>query len=197
MLVGEENETPFIRVCENISLADRFKALRGSPKRTISASNGLRSLHTVYYIRSYLKSYLIIFYFQIFSQPVFPMVEKWATRKYPNNMFVTKQLSMKLPMLPRFQVHVFRVCFRTAYVLSTTCCAVLFPYFNQVLGLIGAFNFWPIAIYFPVEMFLKQRKIRAWTPTWIVFRVLSFLCLLVSVFGFLGSLERICNAKFS
>lgn len=137
---------------------------------------------------------------QIFSQPVFSMVERWTRRKYPNNNnngFVNKKFSIKIPILPAFQLNPFRLCFRTTYVLSTTYCAVLFPYFNQVLGLIGALNFWPFVIYFPLEMFFKQRKIRAWTRTWIAFRVLSFVCFVVTLMGCVGSLERIISAKFS
>ncbi|XP_038896753.1 probable amino acid permease 7 [Benincasa hispida] len=136
--------------------------------------------------------------YQIYSQPVFSIVERWTRRNYPNNnVFMNRQSSIKLPMLPAFKLHPFRLCFRTAFVLSTTYCAVLFPYFNQVLGLIGALNFWPFAIYFPLEMFFKQRKIRAWTRTWIAFRVLSFVCFLVTVMGCIGSLERIISTKFS
>lgn len=136
--------------------------------------------------------------YQIFSQPVFSMVERWTRRKYPNNNnngFVNKKFSIKIPILPAFQLNPFRLCFRTTYVLSTTYCAVLFPYFNQVLGLIGALNFWPFVIYFPLEMFFKQRKIRAWTRTWIAFRVLSFVCFVVTLMGCVGSLERIISAK--
>lgn len=124
------------------------------------------------------------------------MAERWTSRNYPNNDFMNKQFSIKLPILPALNLHPFRLCYRTVYVLSTTSCAVLFPYFNQVLGLVGALNFWPLAIYFPVEMFFKQRKVRAWSRTWMAFRALSFFCFLVTCMGFVGSLERIFSAKF-
>lgn len=79
--------------------------------------------------------------------------------------------------------------------ISTTGVAILFPYFNQVLGVLGAVNFWPLAIYFPVEMYFVQKKIGAWTRQWIVLRIFSFACFLVTLVGFVGSLEGIIREK--
>jgi len=79
--------------------------------------------------------------------------------------------------------------------VSTTVIATVFPYFNQVLGLLGALNFWPLAIYFPVEMYFVQNKIEAWTRKWVVLRTFSFVCFLVSIVGLIGSIEGIVSAK--
>ena len=73
----------------------------------------------------------------------------------------------------------------------------MFPYFNQVLGVLGAVNFWPLAIYFPVEMYLVQKKIGAWTRKWIVLRTFSFVCFIVTVVALIGSLEGLISAKLS
>ncbi|XP_040988313.1 probable amino acid permease 7 isoform X1 [Juglans microcarpa x Juglans regia] len=135
--------------------------------------------------------------YQIYCQPVFAFVERWLTKKYPNSSFVNNFYTFKLPLLPGFQWNLLRLCFRTAYVISTTALAMLFPYFNQVLGLLGALNFWPLAIYFPVEMYFVQKKIGAWTRKWIVLRIFSFVCFLVTVMGFIGSLEGLISAKLS
>ncbi|KAL6179199.1 hypothetical protein ACLB2K_050715 [Fragaria x ananassa] len=105
--------------------------------------------------------------YQVYSQPVFAVAERWFSKKYPNSAFVNNFYSFKIPMFPRFQVNPFRLCFRTVYVISTTRIAMLFPYFNQVLGVLGALNFWPLAIYFPVEMYFVQKKIGTWTKKWI------------------------------
>ena len=104
---------------------------------------------------------------------------------------------MKLPLLPGFQWNLLRLCFRTAYVVSTTGIAILFPYFNSALGLLGALNFWPLTIYFPVEMYFVQKKVGAWTKKWIVLRTFSFVCFLVTVVGFIGSLESIISAELN
>lgn len=137
----------------------------------------------------------LIYLLQIFSQPVFAFVERWFTRKYPSSGFVNNFYTFKLPLLPPLRVNILRLCFRTAYVVSTTAIAIIFPYFNQVLGVLGALNFWPLAIYFPVEMYFVQKKIGAWTRKWIVLRTFSFICLLVTIVGLIGSIEGLISAK--
>ncbi|KAM4092016.1 hypothetical protein ACB094_06G004500 [Castanea mollissima] len=135
--------------------------------------------------------------YQIFSQPIFAFAEGWFAKNFPNSGFVNNFYTFKLPLLPGFQLNLLRLCFRTAYVISTTGIAMLFPYFNSVLGLLGALNFWPLTIYFPVEMYFVQKKIGAWTRKWIVLRTFSFVCFLVTVVGFIGSVEGLISAKLS
>lgn len=133
---------------------------------------------------------------QIFSQPVFAFVEKWFKRKFPNSGFVNEVYTLKLPLLTvGFQMNPLKLCFRTAYVVSTTAIAMIFPYFNQVLGVLGALNFWPLAIYFPVEMYFVQKKVGAWTRKWIVLRLFSLLCLIVSILALIGSVQGLITAK--
>lgn len=140
-------------------------------------------------------SFHVSYLLQIYSQPVFAFVERWLTRKYPSSGFVNNFYNLKLPSLPPLRVNMLRLCFRTAYVMSTTAIAIVFPYFNQVLGVLGALNFWPLAIYFPVEMYFVQKKIGAWTRAWIALRTFSFICLLVTIIGLMGSIEGLISAK--
>ncbi|CAL2263082.1 unnamed protein product [Prunus armeniaca] len=135
--------------------------------------------------------------YQVFSQPVFAVAERWFSKKYPDSGFVNNFYSIKVPLLPRFQANPFRLCFRTVYVVSTTGIAMLFPYFNQVLGVLGALNFWPLAIYFPVEMYFVQKKIVSWTRKWIVLKAFSLVCFLVTVVGVIGSVQGLISAKLS
>lgn len=132
---------------------------------------------------------------QIYSQPIFSAVEKWSFNKFPNSGIVNNNYKLKLPLLPNLQLNLFKFLFRTVYVITTTGLAILFPYFNQVLGVLGALNFWPLAIYFPVEMYFVQNKVQAWSKKWIVLRSFSFLCFLVTVVGLIGSLEGIISQK--
>ncbi|KAL4395838.1 hypothetical protein AHAS_Ahas01G0031900 [Arachis hypogaea] len=134
--------------------------------------------------------------YQIYCQPIYNVADRWRSRKFPNNGFVNNFYKVKLPLLPTFNFNLFRFCFRTIFVISTTGVAILFPYFNQVLGVLGAINFWPLAILFPVEMYLVQKKIEAWSSKWIVLRIFSFGCFLVTLMGFVGSLEGIIRQKF-
>ncbi|KAL2476572.1 Amino acid permease 2 [Abeliophyllum distichum] len=135
--------------------------------------------------------------YQIYSQPLFAVAERWISNKHPNSEFVNKEHRIKLPLLPNFKLNLLRLCFRTAYVASTTVLAILFPYFNQVLGVLGALNFWPLAIYFPVEMYLAQNKIRAWTGTWTVLQSFKIFCLLCTMLALAGSLEGLISNKLS
>ena len=122
-------------------------------------------------------------------------MDRWCSRKFPNSDFANKIYTIRLPLLPRLELNLFRLCFRTSYVITTTGIAITFPYFNQVLGVLGALNFWPLAVYFPVEMYFVQKKIGAWTTKWIVLRTFSLACFFVTVVGLIGSLQGIISAK--
>ncbi|XP_051133707.1 probable amino acid permease 7 [Andrographis paniculata] len=127
--------------------------------------------------------------YQVYSQPVFAFAERWISRKFPE--------SRKSYKWGGIGVNPLRVCFRTAYVVSTTGIAMLFPYFNQVLGVLGALNFWPLAVYFPVEMYLVQSKTRAWSRKWVFLQGVSALCFVLSLVGLIGSVVGLMRAKFT
>ncbi|CAA0808746.1 Probable amino acid permease 7 [Striga hermonthica] len=135
--------------------------------------------------------------YQIYSQPLFAVAERRIKEKHPNSGFLNNEYVVKLPVLPRFKLSIFRLCFRTAYVASTTGLAILFPYFNEVLGVFGALNFWPLAIYFPVQMYFVQNKVRAWTGIWIVLQALRIFSLVCTVLAFIGSIEGLISNKMS
>ncbi|KAM3225420.1 hypothetical protein ACQJBY_058275 [Aegilops geniculata] len=119
--------------------------------------------------------------YQLYSQPAFALVE----RRFGAEAWAVE---VELPLLRwRRSVNVFRLCFRTAYVVAVTAMAVWYPYFNQVVGLIGAFTFWPLDIHFPVQMYLAQNKVAPWTTRWLAIQAFSATCLLVAVFASVGS----------
>ncbi|KAI3427775.1 Aa_trans domain-containing protein [Psidium guajava] len=115
--------------------------------------------------------------YQVFSQPVFGTAERWFAHRFPHSGFLKNCISFRIPLFGTFKLNPFRAVFRTAYVVSTTVIAMAFPYFNSVLGVLGALNFWPLAVYFPVEM------------------TFSCLCFLVTVVGFVGSLAELIGAS--
>ncbi|EPS72414.1 amino acid permease [Genlisea aurea] len=134
--------------------------------------------------------------YQVYSQPVFAFAENWAAEKYPESKLVNKFHTYDLPLLPRFHVNAFRLCFRTLYVASTTGVAMIFPYFNQVLGFLGALTFWPIAVYYPMEMYFVQKKIEPWTRKWYAFSAFSLFGLVITIVGLIGSVEGLVTARF-
>lgn len=133
--------------------------------------------------------------YQLYSQPVFATLEKWFRNKFLNSDFVNRFYRVRIPLLPALQLNLFRLCFRTVYVVSTVGIALVFPYFNSVLGVLGALNFWPLAIYFPVEMYFQQKNIEPWTRKWIVLGIFSSICFLVTVVGLIGSVQNLVSAK--
>lgn len=135
--------------------------------------------------------------YQVFSQPVFAFAERWFNRKFPNNDFMNKFYDFKIPFLPGFQLSLFRVLFRSAYVATTTGIGMVFPYFNEILGVLGALNLWPLAVYFPVEMYFVQKKIGAWTKKWVALQCFSIVCLLVTIVALIGSIQGLIRARTS
>lgn len=75
--------------------------------------------------------------------------------------------------------------------LLTTVVAMLMPFFNDVVGMLGAFGFWPLTVYFPIDMYISQRKIERWTCRWIGLQLLSVSCLMISLVSAIGSMAGV------
>uniref|UniRef100_A0A0E0GCF7 Amino acid transporter transmembrane domain-containing protein n=1 Tax=Oryza nivara TaxID=4536 RepID=A0A0E0GCF7_ORYNI len=136
---------------------------------------------------------------QVYSQPVFAAVERRMGGAGAGVVEVAVPAAVAWPSRWRrgCRVNVYRLCFRTAYVAATTALAVWFPYFNQVVGLLGAFTFWPLSIHFPVEMYLVQKKVAPWTPRWLAVRAFSAACLATGAFASVGSAVGVFSSKTS
>lgn len=138
---------------------------------------------------------LMCYHMQVYSQPLYANVENWLRFKFPDSGFVNYSYNLKLPLLPDFQLNPLRLCFRTLYVGSTIVIAMLFPYFNQILGVLAGIIFYPLTIYFPVEMYLSQGNIEAWTTKWILLRTFSIVGFVVGLFTLIGSIQGIVSAE--
>ncbi|KDP36334.1 hypothetical protein JCGZ_09549 [Jatropha curcas] len=110
--------------------------------------------------------------YQVYTQPVFATIEKWFAERYPDNIFINRNFSLKLPLLPAFKLNLFRMCFRTIYAMSTTAISMIFPYFNQ-------------------------RNIEAWTIKWIMLRAFSIGVFFLAAFALVGCVEGLISAKLS
>ncbi|KAJ4824344.1 hypothetical protein Tsubulata_004307 [Turnera subulata] len=129
--------------------------------------------------------------YQVFCQPTFKLVEDWCTRRWGGSKFIAKEYKLYIPLCGTYPVNGLRLIWRTAYVIFTSIVAMLFPVFNSVLGLIGAISFFPLAVYFPSEMHIRQNKLHKHSSTAIALRVLGVICLIVSVFAATASVEGI------
>ena len=65
---------------------------------------------------------------------------------------------------------------------------MLVPFFNDVVGILGAFGFWPLTVYFPIDMYISQKKIGRWSSRWIGLQLLSVSCLMISLVAAIGSM---------
>ncbi|CAL5091540.1 unnamed protein product [Urochloa decumbens] len=127
--------------------------------------------------------------YQVFCQPLFAFVEAWARDRWPDSGFLAAERVVRMPLAGEFPVSPFRLVWRTSYVVLTALVAMIFPFFNDFLGLIGAVSFWPLTVYFPVQMYMAQAKTRRFSPTWTWMNVLSFSCLVVSLLAAAGSVQ--------
>nr|ABK22946.1 unknown [Picea sitchensis] len=135
--------------------------------------------------------------YQVFCQPIFSLVEGWISRKWPSNTLISKRIGIRVPLFGFYKVNLLTLCWRTAFVVSTTGIAILFPLFNDVLGVLGALSFWPLVVYFPVEMYIVQKKVQRWTLKWSLLQTLSFIALLISLVTAAGSIEGLVKDKES
>ncbi|KAJ8765034.1 hypothetical protein K2173_010510 [Erythroxylum novogranatense] len=129
--------------------------------------------------------------YQVFCQPIFAFVEKWSARKWPKSDFVTAEYEISVPFCGVYQFNLFRLVWRTIFVLLTTLIAMLLPFFNDVVGILGAMGFWPLTVYFPIEMYISQKKIGRWTSRWFALQILSATCLFVTIAAGVGSMAGV------
>nr|GLL28569.1 amino acid permease 6-like isoform X2 [Ipomoea trifida] len=132
--------------------------------------------------------------YQVVTQPVFAFVETWSRARWGGAKFITGEHTIRLPFLGNFSISLFRLVWRTAFVVFTTIFAMIFPFFNAILGLLGSIAFWPLTIYFPVEMYIARAKIPRLSFTWIWLQILSFFCFVVSVLAAVGSIRDLAKS---
>ena len=127
--------------------------------------------------------------YQVFVQPIFAFVERWASRRWPDSAFIAKELRVG-----PFALSLFRLTWRSAFVCLTTVVAMLLPFFGNVVGLLGAVSFWPLTVYFPVEMYIAQRGVPRGSARWVSLKTLSACCLVVSIAAAAGSIADVIDA---
>ncbi|KAK3419355.1 hypothetical protein EUGRSUZ_H05103 [Eucalyptus grandis] len=91
--------------------------------------------------------------YQVNSQPIFALVEKQADQRWPRKMKIL------VPGLGQYNMKLFRLAWRTVFVILTTVISMLFPFvFNKDVDIVSL-GFWPLMVYFPVEMYIRQKRI--------------------------------------
>ncbi|KAB1210503.1 Amino acid permease 2 [Morella rubra] len=129
--------------------------------------------------------------YQVYCQPIFAFVERRAAQKWPESEFITKEIAIPIPGFGPYKLNLFRLAWRTMFVMLTTIISMLLPFFNDVVGILGALGFWPLTVYFPVEMYIAQKKIPKWSTRWICLQILSLACLAISIAAAAGSIAGV------
>ncbi|AQK99144.1 amino acid permease 5-like isoform X1 [Zea mays] len=175
-----------------------YAAFGSNAPGNILAAGGLGPLWLVDIANMCLILHLIGAYQQVYAQPVFASVERWAASRWPEAKFMSSAytVSVSIPLLQRGSVTVapHKLVLRTAIVGATTAVALAIPFFNAVLGLLGAFSFWPLTVYFPISMHIAQGKIARGTKWWCLLQALSMVCLVISVAVGVGSVTDIVDS---
>ncbi|KAF5806299.1 putative amino acid transporter, transmembrane domain-containing protein [Helianthus annuus] len=127
--------------------------------------------------------------YQVYCQPLFAFVENTAAKYFPESKFINHNIEIPIPIggYKPYKLNLFRLIWRTLFVCMTTVVAMLMPFFNDVVGILGAFGFWPLTVYFPVEMYIVQKKIPKWSTRWVSLQILSAACLIISICAAAGS----------
>ncbi|XP_031276134.1 amino acid permease 6-like [Pistacia vera] len=127
--------------------------------------------------------------YQVFCQPIYNTVEKWCCQRWPESEFITKGYSVTIPLCGVHNINIFRLVWRTVYVTVTAVIAMIFPFFNSVLGLLGAASFWPLTVYFPIEMYISRETIGHFSFTWLWLKLLTLVCLIISLLAAAASIQ--------
>ncbi|KAF5184307.1 Amino acid permease [Thalictrum thalictroides] len=132
--------------------------------------------------------------YQVYAQPIYSIHEKWLASNFPNTWFFTKVYTLPLPCTShKFQFTLMKLLLRPAFIIVTTFFALLFPFFNAILGLLGALAFFPLTVYFPVNMYIVQAKIKRGSTTWKFMQSLSMICLAVTLVAGIGSVADVVD----
>ncbi|GLT69449.1 hypothetical protein SLA2020_415980 [Shorea laevis] len=129
--------------------------------------------------------------YQVYCQPLFAFLEKRAAERFPDCEFITKEIKIPIPGFHPYNLNLFKLVWRTLFVITTTIISMLLPFFNDVVGLLGALGFWPLTVYFPVEMYIRQKNIPKWSTRWLCLQILSIACLLITIAAAAGSIAGV------
>ncbi|KAI4987651.1 hypothetical protein ZWY2020_028365 [Hordeum vulgare] len=130
--------------------------------------------------------------YQVYAQPVFACYEKRLRARYPEAAFFHRELALRLPgRRGALRFTMCKLVLRTAFVAATTVVSLMLPFFNAILGLLGAAAFWPLTVYFPVTMYITQAKVPRGSGKWVALQALNVGALVVSLLAAVGSVDDI------
>ncbi|XP_062208682.1 amino acid permease 3-like isoform X2 [Phragmites australis] len=125
--------------------------------------------------------------YQVYAQPIFACYEKWLGSRWPDSAFFHREYRLPLGGGRAARFTMCKLVVRTEFVAGTTVVSLMLPFFNAVLGLLGAIAFWPLTVYFPVTMYIAQAKVAPGSRKWVSLQALNVGALVVSLLAAVGS----------
>ncbi|CAL0333012.1 unnamed protein product [Lupinus luteus] len=116
----------------------------------------------------------------VICQPIFGIVETLAGKRWPDSSFIKREYHMRICNI-KFSINIFRLVWRTMFVVVVTVLAMAMPFFNEMLALLGAMAFWPLVIYFPIQVVIAKEKVKKGTLRWFWLQTLNLVFLMVSL----------------
>ena len=111
--------------------------------------------------------------YQVWSQPHFEWMD-----------FNMERLFDKSKLLHGW---VFRLWYRTIYVVFVGFLACLCPWFGVFVGVVGALGFWPATVFFPIECWIRVFKPKR-AQRYFMY-TLDLFCLIVTILALAGSVQ--------
>ncbi|XP_027330896.1 amino acid permease 1-like [Abrus precatorius] len=128
--------------------------------------------------------------YQVMGQPFFRIVEMGANMVWPDSDFINKEYPFKMASVT-VNFNLFRLIWRTIFVILATILAMAMPFFSEILSLLGAIGFGPLVVFFPIQMHIAQKRIRKLSLRWCGLQLLSCLSFIVSLAAIVGSVHGI------
>jgi hypothetical protein len=111
---------------------------------------------------------------QLYAMPVFDMLETVLVKK------------LHLPPSA-----LLRIVTRCSYVLATAFVACTLPFFSDLLGFLGGFAFAPTTYFLPCIIWLKVKKPKRFSPSWLINWILIFLGVCLASVATVGGMRQI------
>ncbi|KAL2938848.1 Amino acid permease 3 [Bienertia sinuspersici] len=102
--------------------------------------------------------------YQVYYQPLFAFIEKSASQKWLESELIAKDIMIRIPGFSPYNLNLLRPVQRIAFVLTITIICMLLPFLNDIVGLLGALGFWPLAVYFPIGILHLHSILKSLTP---------------------------------
>lgn len=129
--------------------------------------------------------------YQVFCQPLYAFVEEWSANTWTKSCFIQNEYKLPIPGLGEFKLNMFRLVWRTCFVVFTTVVSMVLPFFNAIMGVLGAIAFFPLTVYFPIQMHITQTKVRQWSFKWVTLQLMCVLCFFVTMAALVGSIAGV------